>query len=45
MKMVDETPVYVMKGEYEYPGADGQMWKVKIQHLANFEILTRQNFK
>ena len=28
MKMVDETPVYVMKGEYEYPGADGQMWKV-----------------
>ena len=30
MKMVDETPVYVMKGEYEYPGADGQMWKVKL---------------
>merc|ERR1712088_901390 len=29
MKMVDETPVYVMKGEYEYPGADGQMWKVE----------------
>ena len=45
MKMVDETPVYVMKGEYEYPGADGQMWKVKIQNVANFEILTRQNFK
>ena len=43
MKMVDETPVYVMKGEYEYPGADGQMWKVKIQHVANFELLTRQN--
>ena len=39
MKMVDETPVYVMKGEYEYPGADGQMWKVKIQNVANFEIL------
>merc|ERR1711953_6825 len=29
MRMVDETPVYVMKGEYEYPGADGQMWKVE----------------
>merc|ERR1711910_243429 len=29
MKMVDETPVYVMKGEYEYLGADGQMWKVE----------------
>merc|ERR1711981_416970 len=29
MKMVDETPVYVMKGEYEYPGADGNMWKVE----------------
>merc|ERR1739848_512286 len=29
MKMVDETPVYVMKGGYEYPGADGQMWKVE----------------
>ena len=43
MKMVDETPVYVMRGEYEYPGADGQMWKVKIQHVANFEILTGQN--
>merc|ERR1712088_971978 len=23
MKMVDETPVYVMKGEYEYPGETG----------------------
>ena len=31
MKMVDETPVYVMKGEYEYPGADGNMWKVNLQ--------------
>merc|ERR1711890_207452 len=29
MKMVDETPVYAMKGEYEYPGADGRMWKVE----------------
>merc|ERR1712066_874957 len=33
MKMVDETPVYVMKGEYEYPGADGQMWKGTLMRL------------
>ena len=33
MKMVDETPVYVMKGEYEYPGADGNMWKVNSKMI------------
>lgn len=29
MKMVADTPVYVMQGEYSYPGADGNMWKVE----------------
>merc|ERR1719350_1056327 len=29
MKMVDENPVYVMSGEYSYPGPDGNMWKVE----------------
>ena len=29
MKMVDDTPVYVMKGEYAYIGADGNEWKVE----------------
>ena len=29
MKMVDETPVYVMSGEYSYPGPEGNMWKVE----------------
>merc|ERR1712203_716641 len=33
--MVDETPVYVMKGEYEYPGADGQIgrWSGTLMRL------------
>jgi len=29
MKMVEETPVYVMQGEYSYLGPDGNTWKVE----------------
>ena len=29
MKMVEDSPVYVMQGTYSYIGTDGNTWKVE----------------